>query len=282
MPGAIVYGNALNQQSPLPRGLVGFWLGLPGLSGGRRIIDLSNPANSGTLNGATWTIGTNGFGALSSTGGATQWAQNSAAVGLPTAALAAWTIAYAHRTRSYVSLSSPFGWGVDPIVERQGALRAVLQYNGNYYAWGAAADWDTGIPYDTDGVPHYIVLAFDGASRFLYRDGVLRASSTAGVSSFVAPVGWSPSTACVWANSRHSAGNCPDADFLGGAVWNRCLTDTDVTVWTDQSRRGFPNLLNRLRPTTYGGFGSTPPTPFCPDLSIQSIPHRTHPKMVAY
>lgn len=42
---------------------------------------------------------------------------------------------------------------------------------------------------------------------------------------------------------------CLNGIIAGGWVWSRTLSIADAVAWTDQCRRGFPNVLNR-----YGGF----------------------------
>lgn len=68
MSRTINYGQPINLQSPLNRGLVGWWLALPQRMGGGRLLDLCKPGNHGTLtNGPTWQSASGrpgGFGSL--------------------------------------------------------------------------------------------------------------------------------------------------------------------------------------------------------------------------
>jgi hypothetical protein len=255
--GGIDWGDPVVRDHPNNHGLVAWWLPLPGWNSGPRLPNIlalgdnGARASHGTLtDGPTWATGLNGFGAIDSTGSGTQSAKTTAAVGLPSATLSPFTITYAHQTRNYVFLSSPFGFGGDPhdaTLPNDGRIRGVLQFNNNYYVWGASADWDTGVGYDTDALPHLISVTFDGASRTLYRDGVLAAGpSTTGVASLAVPGTY------LWANERHASGNSPDAKFLGGMVHDRALSDGEVAALHSQWRRGYPDLLNRVRPWSFG------------------------------
>lgn len=262
--GGIDWSDPVERDHPLTAGLVSWWLPLPGWNSGLRLPnvlalgDNGARANHGTLsNSPSWAPGTNGFGAIRTAGvggagGTEPHVRATTAAGLPVGATDTFTLWYAHRTRTYKSLSSPFGFGTQPNITdpTNGAVRAVLQFggSGNYYFWGVNTDWNTGIAYDIDNLPHSAAFTGNGGSPAtigFYRDGVSRGSTTLG-SSFIA------AGSNIWANSKHSSGTEPDGDFLGGLIFNRVLSAGELALLDSEFRRGYPTLLRRVRSWSFG------------------------------
>lgn len=249
---SLYYGQPINRQHPLNRGLVSEWAVVPLRGKGNTLFDLSRQSNHGTFTtNVKWGSGGKpfGFGSVSTAGeAAADGIMNSAATGIPTtaSATASWTIAYAHRTRSYKSLSAPVVFGNERSSTAVGSRRGILQFNNNYYAWGESADWDTAVAYDVDGIWHWIVLTFDGTNRTLYRDGILAAGPSAtGVGSF------STTASYIYANAAHPSGTLPDAEIDNYSIWDRAFSSNDQYVWYLESRRGNPTRWNWISTRTY-------------------------------
>lgn len=245
---------------PLTKGLVSWWLCVPGWMGGSRLVDIARPGphgNHGTLtNGPTWAGSSRpgGFGSIGTVGDADAYVQNAASSGLPTGASSPWTFAFWHRTRTLKSLSCPFGFGEEArgAGGTVGAKRAVLQFGGagDYYFWGENRDWDTGVAWDVDSTWHHVAFTYDAASgafgdlRF-YRDGRLAAGPNTLASTLTTAGSY------LYACTKHPSGTSPDADFDDGIILARCWSAAEVAAWYDQSRRGHPDTLRRLRRTWF-------------------------------
>lgn len=153
------------------------------------------------------------------------------------AALAAddFTIVAAFRPRAYVNLASIFGFGTDTTQQStaSGQIRSILQFNDNYYFWGAGADWDTGIPIDTDGRLHVVAFAKKGSITYVdfYRDG-RKLASTASLTGSLSDLNTAGERSIVVGSGHPSAATGPNMLWAGGALWSRCLPDADLCVIT--------------------------------------------------
>lgn len=235
----------LNLRHPLARGMNVFWLGLPGRAGGSRVYDLAGNLH-GT--GAEWS-----GSAMKSRAGAEK-IEVGAAGKVPVGASDPFTIAIRHRTFSYVSLAVVFGFGEQlPSNTGGGVQRYFLQFNSNYYLWGGAADWDSGIVWDSDGQWHDAVFISDGTNVSFYRDGIFRASATR--------PSFGTASSYISAFSGHAAAaSSANMDLGYGAIWSRALSASEVKSLSSEGRTGFPKLLNRRRaywdvPAAAGGGG---------------------------
>lgn len=237
----------VDRHHPLNRGRVSWWLALPGIDGGRRWFDLMG-LNHGVLTGGpTWkgAVRGGGWGCVDLVGGSDQSVVATAAAGLPTAAAAAWTTAFWHRTRSYVSLAQYFGFG--HTLPGSGATpaglgRYMLAFNNHYYFWGNDADLDFGVAFDVDSAWHRVAVTCDGSTLRLYRDGVAAASGSR-------PGALATAGTDVTIGSHHYAiSSGPDAQFDDLAIWARELSAADVRADYELSLAGYPGVLRR-RPT---------------------------------
>lgn len=145
--------------------------------------DFSVNANSGAVTNATATTGKiDGAANLSPASAKINTASPSA---LPTGSAASFTIEGWQNSSVFNSLSVIYGFGnPDSGLDVKGGERYLIEFNNDYYFWGdldgshADADWDTGIPFDTDGAWHMWVFVANATTLSFYRDGVLRASTT--------------------------------------------------------------------------------------------------------
>lgn len=145
----------------------------------------------------------------------------------PLAAADPWTFACTFSNGTFQSLAQFFGFGylipansIDSSGTVNGTYRGLLSFNSNYYFWGAAADWDTGIAFDTDNQLHTAMFVHDGTNIYFYRDGVQRAS-TARPGGLIA----TPSGRRFVIGARHTGGSASPSAVIGPCrAWNRALS----------------------------------------------------------
>lgn len=229
----------IEDSHPDNAGLACLLVGLPPTDGGGTLYDLTGKTAGATLQGgATWAGTPHGQSGLAFAGGTNAMRAISASnPNLPVRATDSWTIAFTHRTRSYVSLAQYFGFGgALPATGSDGVGRNTLSYSDNYYFWGYnTADFNTGVTFHTDGVPHRVVwVGVGGVSQTsisLYVDGVLRAAASRSLSDALnyAVVG-----------GGHVAGNAPDAVVWDCSVrsgaWGASAVARDYEWSQDPSR----------------------------------------------
>jgi hypothetical protein len=152
----------------------------------------------------------------------------------PLAATAPWTLSATLIPSGNVSLSHLFGFGLRynalklSSVAPFGEYRALLNFNSNYYFWGANADWDTLIAFDTDGKLHTVMVVHDGTNLLFYRDGVLRASTTRPAAMIATPAG----RYAVLGNALDVGGTAsPNAAFVSARAWSRALSTGEVAAY---------------------------------------------------
>lgn len=252
--GGINLAQPVNRSHPLNRGLVAWYLSLPGDGRkGFRWLDLCG-RHHGTLTNmdpATGRVGAQGrpggFGAIRfSTSNNTNRVQSASASALPTSASAAWAFSFWHRTAANASLSQYFGFGVTlPNSDDPGKNRYCLNFNSNYYWWGDARDWDTGIAFDADNTWHHVLFTTPGGSATptisLYVDGTFRASGSPSGSLTTAGT-------TITAGSAHSSGaSSPNASIDDCCIFNRHLSASEIRARHDLSRRGDSGMLSRVR-----------------------------------
>lgn len=170
--------------------------------------------------------------------GSNQRVQKASASGLPTGSTDPFTISYWHRN-TYTFLAVDFGFGnqVPESEGTSGAGRYSLHFNHNYYFWGFVTDWDTRIPYDTDGNWHHISFVSTGSDLIFYRDGVQRANRGS-LPSFVT------SGTYITLGSRHSAGTVLTGTMDDARIYNRALSASEVSsLASSRSRLHITNGL---------------------------------------
>lgn len=245
----ILYGDALNRSNPLTRGLVSFWLPLPGRGTGRTLYDLAG-RNDGTLvGGPTWEAGINGFGSLSYDGTDDSVTSGSAIT------LNDFTLAVLFRTTgpnaSYPGLLSTDYISTNGV----GILHTPNSDGGGVYgSIAGASNTNIGYPVPTatnDGIWRLAVLTRNSTTGAagLYLNGQLRASATA-------------VTGSITTGSGFRLGSRGATFYNGGiglgAYWGVELSASLVREFTTQVFRGFPSLLRRTIGPRYGGFSGAP------------------------
>jgi hypothetical protein len=172
-------GTPLDRSHPLAPYLRACWIFNEGA--GVFVADAAGQ-NNGQRTGGGWAAGDRGT-AVAFTGGTTESVKQSNAVGLPSA-----TDPFAIECRvcmaGTTSLALTWGFGTDPTSVSTGNGRYFMMFGGtapnnNVYFWGGSADWDTGIPWITDGQFHSYIFSKNSAEIVLYIDGVRRGSTTA-------------------------------------------------------------------------------------------------------
>src|SRR3989338_2687980 len=212
-------GGAEIPADTMARVLVGYWGFEEG--SGAMAYDGSNYGNTGTLTaGPSWTKGK--VGSALSFDGTDDYVEKASAIGLPTGATAPFTLSGWVKVSAYVDLSHVFGFGSQmPNGLNNGTMRSILEYNSNWYFWGAGADWDTGIAFDADNNWHFAVISANATNIFFYRDGVLRASSAR-------PAALQTANTYVTMGSKHSAGAFFNGQIDEVRCYNRELSAEEV------------------------------------------------------
>lgn len=263
---------------PLNRGLIGWWLALPHLTGGRRLWDLCNRIHGSMsgfpATGAEWKMSPNRFGVLAFDGvddyvsmGDSAAVEPASAVSLacwakPTASVAQYCNIVAKEyasPRSYPYVSYKLG----------------ANYAGNNrYDWqvspGSLNVIDSGVSLVT-GTGVFLTGTYGDGTAKIYTDGVQRASA-------------SLSGALSYNNGRLLAGVNEDiAEEWTGEIgsihlWNRPLTNTEAAFLYQEWLRGYPTLLRRyperswfvLRESAAAAAGATIPV-FAHHYRMQGI-----------
>jgi hypothetical protein len=247
----IALGNPLNRSHPLARGVAGFWLPLSNNSGGSRLFDLAG-SNHGTLtNGPTWTAGVNGFGAVS-LDGTDDYIECGTTVTSVTSqmAMACWMRqdVDADNTQTLIC------WGgTNQYWMSLSFNGATLVLNGEYIGYPSLS---SSVSLKGTGWRHIGGQRTAAGDFELYLDGNLIASGAKVAS---------PGTSGVFTIGRLTGSILYTRAILAGAVaYSRSLSAPEWSALYDQSRRGFPTLLNRTRRRSFalaagGGGGGFQP-----------------------
>lgn len=262
--GRIDTRTPVNWQHPLNRGLVRWWLGLPGQAGGPLLADLATGgrANAGTLtNGPTWAAGPNGLpGVLFD--GTDDYVDCGQAAGLT--GLAEFAVEAYCRPDSVSGGSAGLRYVVscEDVVGGASNTAFILRLSTSpvrfeWYTATAGAFYGpatySGV---TAGATYHLLAGATASGLYLYANGSL--AGTAGGSGGAATN--SPTVpVCVGAPSTQ-----PGRAFQG-PVWSvrgyrRLPSAAEAAALYDQARRGYPDLLRRWSPTAYL-FPTSPPPP---------------------
>lgn len=238
--------NPVERAHPLNRGLVGWWLTLPNLYGGGRLWDLLG-RNHGTLgSGPTWVPGRSGFGAINfPTGGANDKVSADGSAAFESGYV---TVAVLFRptsisgTLSVVTYASSgnFGWGVE-----------VKGGQGNFYGFGGGGAYKDRIGNATltAGNWYHVVGTWDGTTAHLYLNGLPDEGASGG--SLSGPFTYS-GTRYLTLGYAPFGGSGQPMDVTSLRVWDHAKSAGEVWADYDQSRRGNPDTLRRVRPWSFG------------------------------
>jgi hypothetical protein len=188
-------------------------------AGSGKTKDYSTFLNNGTITGATWnaTGGWNGTGAYYFSG-SSQYINFTNASGVPIGndnyTIEAWI-----KPTSYAVIEDGIvGWGNYGTYNQANALRLNGATQLINYWWGN--DLTVSTPNMTDGNWHHAVAKFDGTTRSIWLDGVLRGSDQ-------------PSGHNVINSSNFRIGSTNNGEYFPGAidevrVYNRSLSDAEI------------------------------------------------------
>lgn len=221
------FGTPLNRDHPLSRGLVAAYLFNE--NSGRYVWDATGNGNDGICTSmADPPTATSGWGPGPDGGalvfdGTNDYVEKVGGSNLPTGATDPFSLVVRVRAASYASLRHLFGFGNTPtrVTGATGVQRAILTFNNNYLFWGDSVDWDTGIPFDIDGLDHSAVFTADASNLLFYRDGLLRATTAR-------PAALATAQTTITAGKRHAAGTSYFAGSVEGSIYNRALSAAEV------------------------------------------------------
>ena len=253
---AINMASPVNWGHPLTRGLVGWWLVMPGTTSGSRLTDITNPGPSGnhatltSMDNSDW-VGSNrsgGWGALRFDD--TDQAATIGNVNLVDGEVQA-TFSFWFTDDARVSTDTPlanFGSSQSQLLIRKDDTT-------KFNVFVAASTADTG---DNKGTTpslgyaadewHSLVVEFDGSGS----DNAARLKiSYDGVQQSLALEGTIPAILTSPSTSAWNIGRWPAIDGWDGliddvSIWNRALTSNEVMGLYQLSRQGYPGLLNRI------------------------------------
>ena len=230
----------LNTEHPLLRGVQGFWLALPHLSGGTRLYNLIQPRGTGVINGAAWRdfseVPRSGLhydgSSFVDTG-----VERIGSTGLFASASEEYTVITEARVQPD-GLGSVLARGVSSFSARtfhmhfnqdEETPQVVIRGQSNFT--DAALD---------DGRFHSHAVTWDGSAATYIVDG----------GSLVLPLGvgnQSENTGqrIVFAARTNGTGFRLNGDQTYVLIADRAYSPQEVASFYDQARRGFPDLLNR-------------------------------------
>lgn len=239
----IDYGSPVSAH-PLNRGLAGWWLGLPRWSGGAYLRDITTKRNHGLLTGGpTWVPGPGLFAAVNGDAvgkyaEATNPIPNAADSGGQTVAV--WLLPDAS-SGNYAIFAQ---WSGGSFVSRDGTGPGL--YYGQDTDGGGYSSVATSGGSVFDGYWHRVCARYTGAAADLWIDGVL--VNTSGAIS-----GNSLQSGTIKFGATVNSAVAKVGDYR---VWRRPLSAPEVRADYDQSRRGYPDPLNRVRPRAWS-FGAS-------------------------
>lgn len=246
LPSSLYYGNLVNRASPLNRGLVSWWLALPQRGKGNTWFDIASTKH-GTLSGSPSWRGAmgrpSGYGALEVVAASSQYVdcgQPAATYSATECTITGWM------KRTAASGLSGFG------TVGSSSGRFVCEFHSSGSIFFVADDVFPSAA-SNDLLWHHFAMVFVGGSRVTgYMDGVQVAETATGV----------PATT----SSAASQGNflIGKVEFGGGPLmadgshddvraYNRALSGSEIAALYQDSLRGYPTTLNRVRPVSVIG-----------------------------
>jgi hypothetical protein len=257
--------DPVNWHAALNAGLVAWWLGLPSSDGGTQLWDLCGINHGGLSNFGSG----NGWQPTARAGGWTQLKCNgtNSTVQIPNGS----TVANGSPL-SVTGAALTFGGWIFPTVSnayqvvllkagvgqtRQYALYLNAAGTGFVYVVlnGASLSGSLAVsPTWSTNAWNHIFLTYNGATVTIYINGV-SASATACTGN-IAEV----SNSAVYLGYDSINSSFPLSGYLDDMrVYNRCLSSQEMANLYNESRQGYPTLLNRLRPA--GTLFAAPPPP---------------------
>ncbi len=239
LPSRVYLPEPVNLNHSLARGLVGWWMVLPGLDGGPMWYDLMG-LNHGTLtnmgSGQGWTGTTRAEGQ-----GAMYYSGSTGYVAVPSSPSLAFTSATQPRTYScWVNINA---YGVFPMFISRGSTGDELRLNFNsgqpeyLYNGGSAITSPTAIPLNTWAL---VTGTYDGTTASIYINGVSQASVTGTSASVTSRI--------AFGQRLNATGADPYTGWQDDVrIYNRALTAVEVYDLYVNSRLGYPRLLNQTK-----------------------------------
>ncbi len=240
----------VNLNHPLARGLVSWWLVVPGLDGGPKWYDVAG-GNHGTLtsmaSGYGWqrTMRPGGFGEMLFDGVSSYIDTGKLVIaGTASFTFSAWICWLA--TSSNYDLTV---WnGADSITGGFGFYR-IPGDNTIRAAWGSSVGMVTG-PSPSNGTWNHLLSTYDGATHRFFVNGALQGSVAYSASNFTSGTtnfGHLLADSAYWSKCR--------LDDI--RIYNRALSAADASDLYNNSRLGHPGVLNQTKaiflvpPSTY-------------------------------
>lgn len=221
----------VNRLCSLNRGLQGWWLGIPGITGGRRFIDIWNPGPNGNHGALTnmdpatdWVASSRGGRALDFDGG-NQYVRVGAISSLQTSHVTTSVWVYFYSTALQMNFFEHQGY----VVFKPTTQNIVVFFNSDNRGSAAAAI--------VAGRWYHVATTYDKVNVRIYIDGVLR-----GLGYQTAALSYSGFT------DFGGTGTTNNLDGLldDARIFNRALTASEVEAVFHDSLQGYPRTLRRM------------------------------------
>ena len=263
--------NPVNWDHPLNRGLVSWWLPLPGRQGGLRLWDLCGRNHCSLQNGPGWVGGRNGYLAVERDGSNDLILSDSVVPFNLSKLTVSIVFSLPSLPSAYKGLTGQ--WKDDGGASQRSyvlgttsgnSLYALTSTDGSYQA---AREFGDGTAALTAGKVHHGVLAYTSATgAVLYMDGAQRATNgqTGNLHS-------STDAFRIGAMGFASSFQYLAAKIYECSVRDRALSASEVLALYDQSRQGHPDTLARLSTVRYFVPAAAPAGSILPILMQQGL-----------
>lgn len=250
----IIYGDPVAWDHPLNRGLVSWWLPLPGRGAGFTLHDIAGK-NHGTLtNGPTWAAGLGAGGSVRYVGSSSQYTSVPPQFNGASGGFSVFGRTYLADTSTggaflkignitHPSGGDGVGIGTGTGIFETAGNRLLVLFEGLRWI-------DTGVDFGVGWHNWGIVIDGGGKPR-VYLDGYPVYSDVGTSMAYIGSLG-TPITQIGGYLSSASANR-----YMTGLVeevrcYDRIVTDTEAAGISDQARRGHPDTLRRLTNRVYG------------------------------